>query len=154
MPPLSFTLKSCVSLLMSKIGFTGTQRGMTVQQKRKLRELLWDYDELHHGDCIGSDDEAHDIALGHGLRIVVHPPSIPTKRAFRTSFHEIRPEQHYNTRNHNIVDETSELIATPAEFEEQLRSGTWATIRYAVKQGKKVTIIFPDGFVRTLRSTR
>lgn len=35
--------------------------------------------------------------------------------------------------------------AAPKDFKEELRSGTWATIRYAVKQQKRVIIIFPDG---------
>ena len=34
-----------------------------------------------------------------------------------------------------------------SEAEEQLRSGTWSTIRYAKRQNKPTTIIFPDGSV-------
>jgi len=43
------------------------------------------------------------------------------------------------------VDETEWLWAIPGEFKEVLRSGTWSTIRYARKKGKKVLIIWPDG---------
>jgi bifunctional non-homologous end joining protein LigD len=36
----------------------------------------------------------------------------------------------------------------PAEPEEQLRSGTWSTVRFAKKQGKPVFVILPDGTVK------
>jgi bifunctional non-homologous end joining protein LigD len=36
----------------------------------------------------------------------------------------------------------------PAEPEEQLRSGTWSTVRFAKKQGKPVFLILPDGTVK------
>lgn len=49
-------------------------------------------------------------------------------------------------RNHDIVDATEWLIATPKKFEE-IRSGTWATVRYAKKVKKPVTIIWPDGSI-------
>jgi len=51
-------------------------------------------------------------------------------------------------RNRAIVDETDILLAAPLESEEQLRSGTWATVRYARKQHKTVLVIFPNGIVQ------
>jgi len=39
------------------------------------------------------------------------------------------------------------MIATPGEVDEQLRSGTWSTVRFARKQGKPVHVILPDGRV-------
>ena len=44
-----------------KIGFTGTQKGMTHHQLIKLLDELCSYSniELHHGDCIGADAQAH-----------------------------------------------------------------------------------------------
>jgi len=59
-----------------KIGFTGTQRGMTDAQKNTLRKMVPNDAELHHGDCVGTDAEAHDIFRFYGLRCVGHPPSI------------------------------------------------------------------------------
>lgn len=50
-------------------------------------------------------------------------------------------------RNHRIVDACDVLIACPKDAQEQLRSGTWATVRYARKQGKRVIVITPDGTV-------
>lgn len=134
---------------MTRIGFTGTQHGVSSAQRAMLRDLLAGYaeiGELHHGDCIEADAAAHDIAKSLGYRVVVHPPSDPRKRAFKSG-DEMREPLPYLTRNHNIVNGTTFLIATPREHFEQLRSGTWATIRYARKLGRVVHIIRPDGRV-------
>lgn len=97
-----------------------------------MRDLLASYAAaiLHHGDAIGADAEAHDIAIGLGCAIVVHPPAVETQRAFKAAA-EIRAAKPYLVRNKDIVRETALLIAAPAEPVEQLRSGTWSTVRYA-----------------------
>lgn len=128
------------------IGFTGTQNGMTRAQAAVLADLLsgravW----FHHGDCIGADETAHVVAKGTGYLVAGHPPINPIKRAYCKGFDRLYPEKDYIARNHDIVDMTDELIATPAQFQEQLRSGTWATVRYARKQRKRVTIVHRDG---------
>jgi hypothetical protein len=135
---------------MASIGFTGTQQGMTEEQKKSLRALLdGGVGELHHGDCIGADAEAHDIADECGYAIILHPPANYSKRAWReVPKHMARPEKAYLDRNKDIVLETTALIAAPAEPEEQLRSGTWSTVRFAKKQGKPVFVILPDGTVK------
>jgi hypothetical protein len=97
--------------------------------------------EFHHGDCVGADAEADDlIAQIGGCKIVIHPPDNPRKRAFKTRYpgRIVLPAKPYLMRNHDIVDATDILIAAPKTNEEELRSGTWATIRYAMKQGKEV----------------
>lgn len=128
-----------------KIGFTGTQNGMTKEQRYMLFYVLTECEgEFHHGDCIGADAQAHDIAEERGLHIVIHPPDIMKKRAFKRGS-QIRQAKPYLYRNRDIVNECDELIATPKEFDEQKRSGTWSTIRYARKMKKKVTIIYPNG---------
>ena len=54
------------------VGFTGTQSGMTDKQKKELKTLLLAVaTELHHGDCIGADREAHDI-FNNFERTVLH----------------------------------------------------------------------------------
>ena len=53
-------------------------------------------------------------------------------------------------RNRIIAARCDALLACPAEPDEQLRSGTWSTIRYARKAGKPITIIRPDGGVLSL----
>lgn len=124
-----------------KIGFTGTRRGMTQAQKMVLKDLLiqshaqW----LLHGDCVGADEEAHALALAAGIFVEIHPPIEPKHRAFLepSAMHEPRP---YLDRNHDIVEACDVLIAAPFG-PERLRSGTWATVRYARKIGKPVVII-------------
>lgn len=134
-----------------KIGFTGTQKGLTPNQKTKIVNSLIEITkdlplnermDFHHGDCIGADEEAFDLALELGFYIIQHPPINKYKRAF-TDADEIREPKPYLERNHAIVDETDILIACPGETTEQLRSGTWATVRYARKQNKKIVIIYP-----------
>lgn len=129
-----------------KMGFTGTQRGMTAKQLREFREMLH-YGmpvEFHHGDCIGADEEAHNSVMIHSwpCTIYIHPPCIPSKRAFCQGAVILEPRP-YLERNHSIVDHCDVLVAAPKESTEQLRSGTWATVRYARKVGKHVRIIFP-----------
>ena len=134
------------------VGFTGTEKGMTSAQKQTLCLLLdsLDVTEFHHGDCVGADAEAHEIALDRGIRIVIHPPTDSKKRAFCKGAVEIREPKPYLDRNHDIVDEgDGALIATPFEEKEILRSGTWATVRYAYKMGRAVDVfvIRPEGWV-------
>lgn len=130
------------------VGFTGTQRGMAEQQMLAFRRLLFlfEWKVFHHGDCIGADAQAHEIAVERGMTTVAHPPEIDTKRAWVLA-DATRMARSYLDRNRDIVDETSYLIATPGEFEEQLRSGTWATVRYARSLKRCIWLVFPDGSV-------
>ena len=129
-----------------KIGFTGSRHGMTKRQRDALRVLLttglWQKPELHHGDCIGADSEAHGYAKYYGLRIVIHPPDVDRVRAGCNGDAKRRPKP-YLQRNRDIVDETDCLVAAPATMREQARSGTWSTIRYARKLGRPVHILEP-----------
>lgn len=142
--------------MTTHIGFTGTQAGMTDPQKQAVRGLLGKISDgdtcVHHGDCVGSDDEMHDLAWFHGSRIVLHPADIPDKRAFAhvrrparsMIVHEPKPPIE---RDHDIVHVTSVLIATPRLDHEERRSGTWATIRYAWKLERPVYLVWPDGLL-------
>lgn len=136
------------------IGFTGTQEGMTPPQFRDLAyKLVGYYDNwsiksdtselwFHHGDCKGADAQAARLAKPMGYLIHVHPPDKPNKRAFVGFFDEDSIPKPYLDRNHDIVDACDVLIAAP-KGPEELRSGTWATIRYARKVGKPVIILDP-----------
>jgi hypothetical protein len=102
--------------------------------------------EFHHGDCIGSDDEAHTMVrtLPRMLHLIhLHPPIDNSYRAHCTGDLSEDPLP-YIDRNHVIVHMTDFMIATP-EGDEVLRSGTWATIRYAYKAGKNVYLIDSKG---------
>ncbi len=56
------------------------------------------------------------------------------------------PAKEYLERDRDIVDATEALFATP-DGPERAKSGTWYTVRYAVKTGKPVYICYPDGFL-------
>jgi len=138
---------------MTAIGFSGTQRGMTDQQRVAVQRLFLDLGAVtvHHGDCEGSDDQADDIARSVGCRIHIHPPTDPKKRAFCFQPGDTAsPPRPYLERNKGIVDSTACLVAAPFEVEEQIRSGTWSTVRYARRRGKTVHLVFPNGTVRVL----
>ncbi len=131
---------------MFKIGFSGTQLGMTKEQKLQLDHLLIQFKsiEVHHGDCVGADAEFHDICRGFDFKIIGHPPLNSIKRAFKEC-DELRIGRTYLDRNRDIVDEVNYMVFAPAEFSEVLRSGTWATIRYTNRIEKDYQIIYPDG---------
>ena len=127
------------------IGFTGTQQGMNYKQRNSVLMYLRSikFDEVHHGDCIGADQDFHHLVLRYfpEIRVIGHPPVIPAKRAF-CIFSEERAPKPYLDRNRQIVAECDLLIACPKETTEQTRSGTWATVRYA-RQAKKQVQVFP-----------
>lgn len=102
---------------------------------------------LHHGVCVGADEEAHAIAKSLGLLLAGHPPKNSHRRSWKcTDFDQLYAAKDYIPRNHDIVDLTEELIAAPAADEgHSLRSGTWSTIRYARQKRKMVTIVYADG---------
>ena len=136
---------------MKQIGFTGTQQGMTNAQKASLRVLLTRLAPqiIHSGDCIGADKEFHTMAkfIDPAVFSVGHPPDNNRKRAF-CGYNVKKATKPYLVRNREIVAECDMLIACPKKFDEQLRSGTWATVRAARKAKKPIAIIFPDGTIR------
>jgi hypothetical protein len=139
--------------MASIIGLTATRFGMSEPQKATFRSLLTPKSgtgTLHHGCCVGGDVDGHWIALDLRYRIVGHPPIYPTFRAPLVC-NEMRPVQHYLTRNRHIVDESEMLIACPRNDEEEVHSGTWHTYRYALKKKKSVTLILRDGSTRVVR---
>lgn len=133
------------------VGFTGTRRGMTGAQRVTLRELLqiqWlgPGTTLHHGGVTGEDRHGSWAgAKGADRQAAMLAQSL----GYRTLMH--LPTGHdpadYIARNHAIVDACDELIATPGGTREELRSGTWATVRYARKIRRMTTIIWPDGSI-------
>ena len=108
------------------IGFTGTRRGMSPRQLDDLRTYLRNrMGTLHHGDAVGADRQAEEIASSYGYVIRAYP-------AVRG--HELE-------RNRVIVAACDLLIAAPYEDDEILRSGTWATVRYARVAHKTVILL-------------
>lgn len=135
---------------MLKLGFTGSSTPVSSAQRMKLVGLFAQLHPfvLHHGDCIEADHLAHMLARRLGMSIVLHPPTIGSKRAY-CDYDERRGEQPYLCRNHNIVLETEKLVAVPSSAFEQVRSGTWSTVRYARKLKRPIYIITPFGELET-----
>lgn len=141
--------------MIAHVGFTGTRNGMAYLQAQavnrwleRLKQIssleMFPYTTFHHGDCLGADTAAHAIAVKLGYRVVIHPPVDQRYRAFMQG-HEVRTADDYLVRNHHIVDESDWMVAAPSTMNEQQRSGTWATIRYAVQQECPIAICYPDG---------
>jgi hypothetical protein len=137
--------------MIVKVGFTGTQSGMTPKQIFRVAQILHnliencngDGSEFHHGDCMGADAEAVVIARRLGFKIHCHPPTDESKRSF-APYDVVYPAKPYLERNKDIVMAgVTALIATPKLPVEEIRSGTWATVRYGRKIGRKVTIVDP-----------
>jgi len=130
-----------------RMGFSGTRYGMTNGQSKKVAEIInwFRPQEFHHGDCIGSDAEAHEIVSKHEyIWTVGHPPIDDSKRAF-CKFDQERLAQEYKARDRRIVIESNILVATPKDPFEVLHSGTWTTIRYGLEANIPVLIVRADG---------
>jgi hypothetical protein len=136
---------------MSSLGFTGTSKGLTQKQAKALLRLLtkaggvlW----MHNGDCIGADAEAAAMWGRLGRLLHLHPPTDAKKRARLKGDIETEPLP-YLKRNQAIVEQSDVLVACPATMKEELRSGTWATVRYAREIGRPITFVWPSGKITT-----
>jgi hypothetical protein len=145
---------------MIHVGFTGTRHGMTPQQFAAfdaVLECLGGFGRLtlHHGDCVGGDEEAHRAARRRRARVEVHPGRgmtsshlVPDLRA-RCDGDVIHPVLTFFHRNRRIVDLSDVVVAAPREAARQHRGGTWYTVGYAEKRGKTLAVLSPrpDGVV-------
>jgi hypothetical protein len=95
---------------MTRVGFTGTQSGCSETQAAALKALLAELvcGVLHHGDCIGADATAHQVARELGAQVELHPPRNASKRAGCAMLdgEVARPLDEYLARNRAIVDAT------------------------------------------------
>lgn len=137
------------------LGFTGTQQGMTQRQRDAVGYLFKaaKLHILHHGGCVGADEQAHQLAVAMKARVRVHPgPAFNMQRGCPDAdlVYPVRPNL---VRNVDIARLGLDgLIAAPAQDVEQLRSGTWATVRYARKMHRHVWIVTPFGTFREERN--
>lgn len=131
------------------LGFTGTRKGMTKLQLRFVRNRITGHNgkitRSHHGSCIGSDEEFHDICLLAGIPVEVWPGNVEKLRAPCLKADLYHEPMDLVERDRKIVDACSVLMAAPRGYKEELRSGTWLTVRYALKQGKLVFVVWPSG---------
>ena len=130
------------------VGFTGSRKGINQLQADKIKDFLKEHYVIHahHGDCIGADELFHQIASSIVKDISIHPPDKKGLRSFCKVLGQgiLLEEKPFIKRNHTIVDVCDVLIACPDSSKEKVRSGTWATIRYARKQNKEVFLVPGD----------
>jgi hypothetical protein len=133
---------------MTYIGFTGARTGMTQPQKNTVARLLAELQpkQARHGDAVGSDADFHELARGTDARVIIHPPEDAKDRA-NCAGDKILPPKPYLDRNKDIVNACTVLIATPDSPQEKVRSGTWSTVRYGRKAGRRVIVVLPDGTI-------
>ena len=143
--------------MTKSIGITGTRTGATPEQFGSFATLVGElhaegYTDLHHGDCVGVDEQAHNLALFLGLNIVIHPPIKRDFRAFCQGepgfppVETLEPDSYFS-RSRQIVQDSDILLALPDSPVERPRSGTWYTINYALAMGRHTIIIQPDGLL-------
>ncbi len=120
--------------MITDVGISGTRHGATSVQLAKITLLLGILKEqgamnFRHGDCVGVDVEVADIAREFGYRIFVHPG--PNGVGSKADYEYC--SMPFLDRNKMIVDMSDVMLIVPYTNKEILRSGTWATYRYAKK---------------------
>jgi predicted Rossmann fold nucleotide-binding protein DprA/Smf involved in DNA uptake len=139
-----------------RLAFTGTHKGMTPRQHSIVKQILEEYVEkdiliVTHGCCLGADAEFHDLCLHFSVPFIdVWPCNIekmtarltptPLSSNSRVILHLPQPPL---DRNWDIVREADLVVACPESAVESLRSGTWATVRYADQLDKTIKVIKP-----------
>jgi len=128
------------------VGITGTRTGLSKNQIDKMNIFLDENDVslIRHGDCIGADENIHNICSDRNIPIHIHPPSKRIYRAFCESDF-IHREKEYLERNRDIVDNSDIVLGFPFNKKSIPKSGTWYTINYCKQVRKTCIIIFPDG---------
>lgn len=141
------------------VGFTGTRQGMTGEQKFEVARLLRYLNPsiVLHGCCVGADRIFHRIVLSsvsHTVVIEGFPGDNEQKTWAERNGVESNPIHPYLERNKIIAKRSDIMIVTPKGEKEELRSGTWATIRCRKKTGLLLYIVEPSGSCISFGDTR
>jgi len=136
------------------IGTTGSRDGLTEEQRDWIEDFSTykknQINVLHHGDCIGSDDEVATIFSVRGTYIIAHPGNgMIAMRANCIVNDLVLPARYYLKRNQDIVKASKLLLGFPRTEREITRSGTWSTIRYARTLQVPIYAVTPSGKVMT-----
>lgn len=136
------------------VGFTGTQKGMTAAQFHNVWAQLqtWAPGVSYgvHGACVGADDQFDQMLVALEIPRVIRPCTIAHMRVRcenRGTVLALFDPSPPLDRNRDIVYESDIVFVTPKTMEEELRSGTWATFRYARKLKRHTMIFWPDGSI-------
>lgn len=136
-------------------GLTATRAGLTGYQKTNLNVAFhWLSGnpktanfKLLNGCAIGGDEEAS--LLLPSWRCVGFPARHKdSSEKARRHCGELRAEAPPLTRNGHILAESHTLFGCPQGEAEELRSGTWATVRAARRMDLPLVLFLPSGQVR------
>jgi hypothetical protein len=134
------------------LAFTGTRSGMTQEQRHTVFYLFPPFPDLAlHGGARGADNDFDWWIITRGMpaeRIEVYPTRAHYAYWAHLGVRTVHDPLPPLVRNRIMVERCDELLACPATAEEELRSGTWTTIRAARMVGKSIAIVAPDGSVR------
>lgn len=133
---------------VNNLGITATRSGLTLAQVAAAAAYVGSCGTLHHGGAAGGDTQCHWLALAFRRPVVVYPSTLGFAKALKLAdpaLVKVHPAAAPLVRNRTIVETIDWLLVLPRGTEEELRSGTWATWRYAKKVGRQRTIIYPDG---------
>lgn len=135
------------------LGMTGTRDGMTEAQKTTCLKLFLEFkpDIYIHGCCQGADQDFHHLIIKTTLgkkcpQIEGYPASIWQEQwAADQQFHHLHKGYTYKERDLIIATRSKWFLGFPRGYEEELRSGTWMTLRMRRKLNKSFIIVLPNG---------
>jgi hypothetical protein len=136
------------------VGATATRRGLTQgfpSQYSRIFSWLYEHQheisELHHGVCIGGDEEINNMARMLGIYTVGHPP-VNTKYMSNCVVDTMWEPAEYLARDGDIVTESDVMLVAPWQNTrpKSIRgSGTWYTHDLAVAYDLGIVLFWPDG---------
>lgn len=136
------------------LAVTATQYGISDDQYSAVEELLDELHptELHHGCCIGGDEQIVGIArdlFDDSIAIIGHPPLEKGKmsQAACDMSDRLMPAADYLSRNRNMVAIASTVLACPRGEKYEVRSGTWYTLKRACEAKRDRYLIYSGGRV-------
>jgi hypothetical protein len=138
--------------VICNLGFTGRKEGITESQIIMITNFvrIINFASAIHGDCVGADACFHDIVRKEKPRpkaYIEKYPSLHTDYQANKEADFINEPMKALVRDKIMANKSNIMLATPPTEQEILRSGTWATVRYARASPtiRKVIIIAPNG---------
>ena len=137
-----------VSNFPEHLAVTATRDGLTDEQAYIAMQLLDHALRLSHGAARGGDSQLHYLAHDRGVPCSIWPAdNVPSNLSGLDIWDTdvIHPAGKALDRNHDIILDGHALAAFPRLMQEELRSGTWAAVRFARKTDRPILIVWPDG---------
>lgn len=131
------------------IGVTATRKGITLYQSRQAQrwlEMLRPYSyRFHHGNCRGGDIDLATIAARLDYFLIAHPSNLKTynDKTFGLN-NRVLDAQPPLDRNQVIVQRVDLLLVCPKTMGEEMRSGTWFTVRRAREAQLPYVVLWPE----------